>query len=33
MIDGTDIIKALIELLEIQENIKVQYDLGGEDNS
>lgn len=32
MLDGKDILKTLIELLEVQEEIKVTYELGGETN-
>lgn len=32
MLDGKDILKTLIELLEAQEQIKVKYELGGKDN-
>ena len=32
MVDGKDILKTLIELLESQEEIKVTYEIGGKDN-
>lgn len=32
MPDGKDILKTLIELLEAQEEIKVTYEIGGNNN-
>lgn len=32
MVDGKDVLKTLIELLEAQEQIKVTYEFGGVEN-